>query len=80
MPKLRKPPPKGIMDHLNQRFREGRIPAAEFLALKQWIDSDPDVPEGKWYKRFRSFTLAGNGEMPQTFLTPGMSAKGEEVQ
>ncbi|HEY3443171.1 MAG TPA: hypothetical protein VGK29_20600 [Paludibaculum sp.] len=63
-----------------QRFRDGGIPAAEFLALKQRIDSDPDVSEGKWYKRFRSFTLAGNGEMPSTFLTPGMAVTGEEVQ
>lgn len=68
------------MDHLIQQFREGRIPAGEFLTLKQWIDSDPDVPEGMWYKRFRSFTLAGNGEWPSTFLTPGMAVKGVEVQ
>lgn len=25
------------------------------------------------------FTLAGEGEMPKTFLTPGMAAKGTEV-
>ncbi len=53
--------------------------AANFLELKHWLESDPDVPAGKWYKRFKRFTLAGNGEMPSTFLTPGMAVDGEEV-
>jgi hypothetical protein len=40
---------------------------------------DVDVPEGMWFKRFANFTLAGEGELPKTFLTPGMTAKGTEV-
>jgi len=47
--------------------------------LKAWLESEPDVPAGKWFKRFKNFTLAGNGENPSTFLTPGMAAQGEEV-
>ena len=80
MPKIRKPPPKGILDHLVQRFREGRISSSVFLALKHWLESDPDVPQGKWFKRFKSGTLAGNGEQPSTFLSPGMAVEGEEVK
>ena len=68
------------MDHLIQRFRDGRIPAEEFLELKRWIDSDPDVPEGMWFKRFKNFVLVGKGEFPSTFLTRGMAVKGEEVR
>src|SRR5258708_38114787 len=30
MPKTRKPPPPAILDHLLQRFREGRIPSEDF--------------------------------------------------
>ena len=78
MPKIRKPPPAGILDHLTQRYREGRIEVSDFIELKHWLESDPTVPDGKWYERFKRFTLAGNGEMPSTFLTPGMAA-GEEV-
>ena len=48
---------------------------AEFLA-----ESDPDVPDGKWYKHFKTGTLAGNGEEPSTFLAPGMAVEGDEVQ
>jgi hypothetical protein len=28
-----------------------------------------------WYKRFGKFTLAGEGELPKTFLTPEMHPK-----
>ena len=79
MPKIKKPPPAGILDHLIQRYREGRVSSADFLELKHWLESDPDVPKGKWYKRFKTGTLAGKGEMPSTFLAPGMAAEGEEV-
>jgi len=73
MPEIRKPPPAGILDHLIQRYREGRVSNADFLELKHWLESVPEVPKGKWYKRFK-------GEMPLTFLAPGMAAEGEEVR
>jgi hypothetical protein len=80
MPKIKKPPPKGILDHLVKRYREGRISSSDFLELKHWLESDPNVPNGKWYKRFKNGILAGNGEMPSTFLSPGMAVEGQEVQ
>jgi hypothetical protein len=52
----------------------------EFAALKHWLESDPDVPAGKWFKRFPSFILAGEGDLPKTFLTSGMVPSGEEVE
>jgi hypothetical protein len=57
------------MEHLVQRFREGRISVADFDALRDWLNSNPEVPHGEWYKRFPKFTLAGEGERPKTFLT-----------
>lgn len=80
MPKIKKPPPKGILDHLVKRYREGRISSSDFLELKHWLESDPDVPNGKRYKRFKNGALAGNGEMPSTFLSPGMAVEGEDFQ
>jgi hypothetical protein len=44
------------------------------------MESNPNVPSGEWYKRFKSGTLAGNGELPSTFLAPGMAVEGEEVE
>jgi hypothetical protein len=80
MPKIELPPPKGALDHLVKRYREGRISSSDFLELKHWLESDPDVPEGKWYKRFKSGILAGDGKRVSTFLEPGMTVKGEEIQ
>jgi hypothetical protein len=80
MPKIKKPPPLGILDHLVKRYREGRISNADFLELKHWMESDVEVPKGKWYKRFKTGTLAGNGERVSTFLAPGMAPQGEEVR
>lgn len=80
MPKIKKPPPKRILDHLVKRFREGRISSSDFLELKHWLESDPDVPDGKWFKRFKTGFLDGNGEEPSTFLALGMAVDGDEVQ
>ena len=79
MPKVRRPPPAGIMSHLLQRFRDGRVGIEDFTELKHWLESDVEVPEGLWFKRFANFTLAGEGEMPKTFLGREMKAKGTEV-
>ena len=79
MPRIRKPPPPAILDHLLQRFREGRIAVEDFTDLKHWLESEPEVPPGIWFKRFRKFTLVREGESPKTFLTPGMAAKGREI-
>jgi hypothetical protein len=79
MPKIKKPPPY-FMKHLVDRFREGRIAVADFDELRDWLDSNPEVPHGMWYKRFPKFTLAGEGETPKTFLTSGMAPHGQEVK
>jgi hypothetical protein len=47
MPKIKLPPPKGSLNHLVKRFREGRIASADFLELKHWLEPDPEVPDGK---------------------------------
>jgi hypothetical protein len=67
MPKIRKPPPY-FLKHLVDRFREGRISVDDFDALQDWLNSDPEVPPGKWYKRFPKFTLVGvKAQCPRHF-------------
>jgi hypothetical protein len=60
-------PPRGILDHLIKRYREGRISSSDFLELKHWLESDPDVPDGKWLKRFKTGTVAGHWRAPLNF-------------
>jgi hypothetical protein len=80
MPKIKKPPPKRILEHLIQRYHDGRIQASDLVELKKWMESNPEVKSGKWYKRFNTGTLAGKGEMPLTFLEPGMAPDGDEIK
>src|SRR5579863_8117223 len=75
MPKIGKPPPRGILDHLIERYRDGRISASDFVELKHWLESDPEVPEGMRYKRFNKFILVGEGAIPKTFSHTGHGSK-----
>lgn len=47
--------------------------------LETWKASDPDAPDGPWYKDFGSFKLAGEGELPKTILTENMRPWGAEL-
>jgi hypothetical protein len=59
MPKLRKPPPPAILDHLLQRFREGPIGIEDFTDLKHWLG------EGEFPKTFLTSGMAPKGEEVQ---------------
>ena len=80
MPKFRRPPPPGILNHLLEKFRDGRIAATDFIGLKHWLEGAPEVPDGPWFKRFPNFTPVGDGELLKTFLTRSMVPKGREVE
>jgi hypothetical protein len=47
--------------------------------LAKWLDSEPEVPGGQWYKRLSGMTVCGEGEWIKTFLLPGQAAKGQRV-
>jgi hypothetical protein len=71
--------PLGIREHLIDRMRDRAISIADLNQLRLWIDSNPEVPEGDWYKDFGSFKICGSGAAPKTFLRPGQVAKGKAV-
>jgi len=71
--------PPGVRQHLIERMRDRGISMADLNQLRIWIDSNPEVPEGDWYKDFGSFKICGNGSAPKTFLQRGQAAKGEAV-
>jgi hypothetical protein len=80
MPKIRRARlPQGILDHLVQRADRRQIRVKQIGDLLRWLDTDPTVPEGKWFKRFEDFFVCGEGEFVKTFLLPGNSVAGEEV-
>ena len=69
--------PRALRDHLFERLRERKITAEDLFQLKQWRETEPDAPDGPWYKDFGSFKICGEGRYPKTFLLRGQAAKGE---
>ena len=61
------------------RWPSRAIPASQLEALAKWLDTEPNVPAGEWYKRFSGMTVCGEGELIKTFLLPGQPAKGERL-
>lgn len=68
-----------LLDHLLDRIQERRIDAAQLERLARWLDGEPDVPEGPWFKRFPGVTVCGEGELIKTFLLPGQAPHGTRV-
>jgi hypothetical protein len=71
--------PPGIRQHLIDRMRDRAISLDDLNLLRLWIDTEPEVPEGDWYKDFGSFKICGHGSLPKTFLLRGQSAQGKTV-
>ncbi len=71
--------PPALRDHLLDRLRERKITAEDLYALKLWRESEPDAPDGPWFKDFGSFKICGEGKFPKTFLLRGQAARGKEL-
>jgi hypothetical protein len=67
--------PQNIRQHLIDRMRDRAITIADLNQLRLWIESQPEVPEGDWYKDFGSF-ICGRGSYPKTFLPANQAAHG----
>lgn len=71
--------PPALRDHLLARLRQRKISTDDLYQLKLWRESEPDAPEGSWYKDFGSFKICGEGPYPKTFLLRGQPAVGKRL-
>ena len=80
MPKVRRHNiPPALFQHLLDRVQSRRIPASQLELLAQWLDTEPEVPEGQWYKRLSGMTICGEADLVKTFLLPDQHPKGQRV-
>jgi hypothetical protein len=80
MPKIRRHNfPPALLNHLLNRIRSREISAEQLGLLADWLDAEPEVPEGKWFKRFSAMTVCGEGELVKTFLTAKQIPTGREL-
>ena len=81
MPRVRrKNVPPLLLQHLLDRIHERGIHPKQLEALADWLDGEPEVPKGLWYKRLSGMTVCGEGEMIKTFLLPDQAPKGQRVR
>ena len=81
MPRIRrKDITPALFAHLLDRIQERRIEARQLALLADWLDREPEVPKGPWFKRFSGMTVCGEGDLIKTFLLPGQSPKGTPVR
>jgi len=71
--------PKKLRQHLIQRMADRSITIEDLNQLRLWVESNPEVPEGEWYKDFGSFKVCGEGSFPKTFFLPGQPARGSRL-
>ena len=80
MPRVRRQNvPPALFQHLLDRVQSRKIPASQLELLAKWLDSEPEVPESQWYKRFSGMTVCGERELIKTSLLPGQAPKGRRV-
>ena len=60
--------PPNVRQHLLDRMRDRAITISDLNQLRLWIESQPEVPDGDWYRDFGSFKICGEGKFPKTFL------------
>lgn len=57
MPKIRRQNlPPALFQHLLDRVQQRKITGDQLELLARWLDAEPEVPEGEWYKRFSGMT------------------------
>lgn len=71
--------PAALRNHLFERLRDRKITAEDLYQLKLWRESEPEAPEGEWYKDFGSFKICGEGKFPKTFLLREQPARGQRL-
>ena len=81
MPKvLRRNLPRQLYGHLLERVQEREISGKDLVPMIEWLDTQPEVPQGKWFKRFPGMIVCGEGELIKTFLAHDQVPLGEAVQ
>jgi hypothetical protein len=80
MPKVRRRGvPRALLEHLWLRVEEREISVTQLELFANWLENEPEVPAGKWFKRFAEMTVCGEGEWVKTFLRVGQLPEGEEI-
>ena len=68
-----------MYEHLLERVQQRHISGKQLALMIEWLDTQPEVPSGKWFKRFPGMVVCGEAELVKTFLVAGQVPVGEEI-
>ena len=81
MPKIRRwNLPRPLYAHLLERIQQRQVSGQQLVLMIEWLETEPEVPNGKWFKRFPGMVVCGDGELVKTFLTAEQVPIGDEIQ
>jgi hypothetical protein len=66
--------------YLLERVQSRNISADQLGLFADWLATQPEVPDGKWFRKFPGMIVCGEGELIKTFLQEGQIATGEELK
>ncbi|HEY2108388.1 MAG TPA: hypothetical protein VGH17_00730 [Candidatus Acidoferrales bacterium] len=69
-----------MLNHLLDRISERAISADQLEEFADWLDTEPEVPDGRWFKRLPEMIVCGEGELVKTFLIEGQVPTGTEIK
>jgi hypothetical protein len=71
MPKIRRQNlPPALYAHLLDRVQQRNISAQQLRLVLRWMDTQPEVPSGRWFKRFPELIVCGEAELTEHFSGP----------
>ena len=81
MPRVRRRDlPRALLNHLLDRIGERAISADQLEEFADWLDTEPEVPDGRWFRPFSGMCVCGEGELVKTFLIEGQVPTGTEIK
>jgi hypothetical protein len=81
MPKIRwRGLPPALRDHPLERLRERKDSAEDLYRLKLWRESEPEAPDGRWYKDFGSFGITAEGPADAYRFGPPQASQGHSAR
>ena len=63
MPKIRRRNlPPALLQHLLDRIQSREISPEQLGEFARWLDTEPEVPAARWFKRFSAMTVCGEDD------------------
>ena len=72
--------PPALLRHLIDRVKSRNVSVETLTLLADCLKNQPNVPDGKWFKRFPGVIVCGEKELIKTFLSPDQAATGEGIK